>query len=142
MPFVSITRLRLRSWKYLPGLYVETVRAALQALRAGGNLSLSTLRDANNVYWTRTVWTDEAAMRAYMTSGAHRAAMPKFLEWCDEAAVAHWTQQGADAPDWAEAHRRLIAEGRPSKLTHPSPTHLSFEPPPPRVGPGRSYKFK
>ena len=119
MPFVSITRLRLRSWKYLPGLYVETARAALQALRAGGNLSLSTLRDTNNVYWTRTVWTDEAAMRAYMTSGAHRAAMPKFLQWCDEAAVAHWTQRapmrrtgrrriGASSPRGAPRNSRIL----------------------------------
>ena len=41
MPFVSITRLRLRSWKYLPGfLSQHSWRAALQARRAEGNLAI------------------------------------------------------------------------------------------------------
>ena len=65
-------------------------------------------------------------MRAFMTSGVHCAAMPKFLEWCDEATVTHWTQEGAEEPDWMEAHRRLLAEGRPSKINNPSPTHLTL----------------
>jgi hypothetical protein len=142
MPFVSITRLRLRSWKYLPGLLFDSWRAALQARRAEGNLAISTLSDAHRAFWTRSVWTDEAAMRAFMTVGVHRGAMPKFLEWCDEATVTHWMQEGAEEPDWMEAHRRLLAEGRPSRINNPSPTHLRCEPPPPRIGPGRSFKFK
>ena len=42
------------------------------------------------------------------------------MEWCDEAAVAHWTQDSPEPPSWEEAHRRLQESGRPSKVNHPS----------------------
>jgi heme-degrading monooxygenase HmoA len=100
------------------------------------------LRDARNVFWTRSLWTDEAAMKAFMTGGAHRAAMPKLLEWCDEAAIAHWTQESDQEPDWEEAHRRMRGEGRASKVNHPSPAHQSFELPAPRVGRGGSLRLR
>ena len=37
MPFVSITRLRVRSWRYLPGFLIQSFRAARQAKRATGS---------------------------------------------------------------------------------------------------------
>jgi len=81
-----------------------------------------------------TAWEDEAAMRAYRNAGAHRMVMPRLLEWCDEAAVAHWTQTEATLPDWQEAHRRMVAEGRPSKVRHPSPAQESKQIAAPRPG--------
>jgi hypothetical protein len=41
------------------------------------------LADANFAFWTRTLWQDDAAMRAFMVSDAHRKMMPRLLEWCD-----------------------------------------------------------
>jgi quinol monooxygenase YgiN len=76
------------SWRYLPAFTV----AALQARRANGNLAVSLLREADNTFWTRSLWTDEAAMKSFMVSDAHRSIVPKLLEWCDEASVARWTQ--------------------------------------------------
>ncbi len=142
MPFVSITRLRVRSWRYLPAFFVAAFRSALQARRAEGNLAFSILRDARDTFWTRSVWTDEAAMRAFMTTGAHRAAMPKLLEWCDEAAVAHWTQDSDQEPSWEEAHRRMRREGRASKVNHPSEAHRRFDVPAPRVWRGGSLRLR
>ncbi len=136
MPFVSITRLRVRSWRHLPAFFIAAFRSASQARRAKGNLAFSVLREARNTFWTRSLWTDEAAMRAFMTAGAHRAAMPKVLDWCDEASVAHWTQDSAREPSWAEAHWRMQREGRPSKVNDPSEAHRRFELPAPRVGRG------
>jgi hypothetical protein len=46
--------------------------------------------------------------------------MRKLLEWCDEAALVHWTQEDDELPSWTEAHRRMLREGRPSKVNHPS----------------------
>ena len=40
MPFVSITRLRVRSWSYVPAFVVQTLRIARQAARADGNLAV------------------------------------------------------------------------------------------------------
>ena len=46
--------------------------------------------------------------------------MPKLLEWCDEAAVAHWHQESAELPGWDTAERRLAESARVSKVNHPS----------------------
>ncbi|MFN3326443.1 MAG: DUF3291 domain-containing protein [Bryobacteraceae bacterium] len=133
MPFVSITRLRLRSARFLPGFLWFSLLSTLQAKRSPGNLGMSGLRDANLAFWTATLWENEAAMRVFMLSGAHRRAMPKLARWADEAAVAHWTQDCTDLPDWTEAHRRLSTEGCMSKVNHPSPRQLAREIPAPRV---------
>jgi len=65
-------------------------------------------------------------MKAYMLSGAHRRAMRRLLDWCDEAAVVHWTQESAQPPDWLEAHQRMQATGRASKVNHPSEDHRAY----------------
>jgi hypothetical protein len=72
-------------------------------------------------------------MKSFMLSGVHRQAMRKLPDWCDEAAVVHWTQEGNELPTWAEAAARLQREGRRSKVNHPSPAHTAHEFPPPRV---------
>jgi hypothetical protein len=133
MPFISVTRLRVRSRRYLPLFIFYSLLSSRQARRAEGNLGAGLLREANNTFWTRTAWRDEAAMRAFMMSGRHRKSMPKLLDWCDEAAVVHWTQETAELPPWREGHRRMLAEGRRSKVRHPSPAHEAFEIPEPKV---------
>jgi heme-degrading monooxygenase HmoA len=72
MPFVSITRLRVRRWRYLPQFLFQSIRAVRQANRAAGSLAVSVLRDADRAFWSRTVWRDEEAMRSFMQSGVHR----------------------------------------------------------------------
>jgi hypothetical protein len=67
-----------------------------------------------------------------MISGAHRRVMPRLLEWCDEASVAHWLQDSPEPPLWDEAHRRMQGEGRRSKVNNPSEAQQRFEIPPPR----------
>ena len=73
-------------------------------------------------------------MRSYMLAGIHRRAMPRLIDWCDEAAVVHWNEERRDPPDWQAAFGRLLHEGRPSRVAHPSPDHQSFRiaAPPPR----------
>ena len=80
-------------------------------------------------------------MKSYMLSGAHRQAMRKLLDWCDEAAVAHWTQDSAEEPTWQEAHTRLLKIGRLSKVNHPSKAQGEFQIPAPRVAPGGEARF-
>jgi len=64
MPLVSVTRLRVRLWRYLPAFLIQSFRALRQAKRADGNLAASVLRDANFAFWTRSVWTEEALFHA------------------------------------------------------------------------------
>ncbi len=132
MPIVSVTRLRVRSLRYMLPFIVFSLRSAWQAKRAKGNLRTALLNDANQAFWTCTVWTTEEAMKSFMLSGAHRKAMPRLLDWCDEAALVHWSQASDQKPDWQEAHQRLQEEGRRSKVRHPSPAQDKYEIPKPR----------
>jgi heme-degrading monooxygenase HmoA len=133
MAFISITRLRVRSVRYLPQFLWLTFLSHRQAKRSSGCLAVKILRDAGNAYWTSTAWADEAAMRAYISSGAHRRVMPKLKDWCDEAYVTHWEQESAVLPGWQEAHRRMTENGRRSKVNNPSQAHLAFEIPEPKA---------
>ena len=132
MPFISVTRLRVRSLFYLPAFIWQAMGSLRQSQRSRGFLTGRVLHEARNTFWTVTAWDDDAAMNAFRTSGAHREAMPKLLEWCDEASVAHWIQPNAELPSWLEAHRRMVAEGRLSKVNHPSPAQVAKEIPAPR----------
>ena len=142
MPIVSITRLRVRSWYHLPAFALQTLRIALQAKRADGNLATKLLRDRRNVFWTATSWSAETSMKAFMLAKPHGPTMRKLLEWCDEAALIHFTQADAEPPAWAEAHRRILHEGRPSKVNHPSPAHIAHALPEPDAKPTRELRLK
>jgi len=107
MPFVSVTRLRLRSVRFLPAFIFYTLRSQSQAKRADGVLSVKVGNAAQLAFWTLTVWRDEAS-------------------------VTHWNQDSADAPSWAVAHQRMVAEGRLSKVRYPSSTHEQRTFPPPQ----------
>jgi hypothetical protein len=123
MPFVSVTRLRLRGWRFLPQFVWHAQASARQARRAPGHLALDLRREPGNVYWTVSAWASEADMRAFMIAGAHREVMPKLMVWCDEAAVAHREQPDATLPDAAAALQILTAQGRLSKVNFPSAAH-------------------
>jgi heme-degrading monooxygenase HmoA len=131
MAFVSITRLRIRSVRFLPFFAIHALRSLSQAKASRGFLCGSLLPDRKFTFWTMTVWESQQDMRNYILSGPHKKAMPKLLHWCDEASIAHWEQQESTAPTWAEADRRMRTEGRISKVNHPSPSHagLNYETP-------------
>lgn len=142
MVVVSVTRLRVRHWRYLPGFFVQAIRSALQAKSASGNLAVSIVNDTRNTFWTCTAWENEAAIGSFMLSGVHRRVMPRLLKWCDEASVVRWAQDSAQLPLWSEVHRRMQEEGRPSKVAHPSADHLSYKIPAPNVQPRQELRFK
>ena len=133
MPVVSITRLRVRSWRFLPVFLMSAFRSGAQARNAKGNLAVKVLNDRRNTFWTCTCWDSEVSMRAFMLAKPHGREMRKLLEWCDEASLVHWTQDSAEPPSWVEAHRRLQQEGRSSKVNHPSPDHAAFRVQAPRA---------
>lgn len=126
MALISITRLRVRSWRFMPAFAVIALRTGNQVRKAPGNLATGILRDGPRIVWTMSVWDAEASMRAYILEGAHRQAMRKLLEWCDEASVVHWEQAGEELPTWNEAHTRMQNEGRPSKVNHPSEAQRAY----------------
>ena len=133
MVFVSLTRLRVRSIRFLPSFFLDATRSRQQVKKSPGFVAGSLLTDRNWTFWTMTAWDSEESMRAFMTSGAHQKAMPHLLHWCDEASVAHWTQSDATLPSWTEADQRMREGGRPSKVRNPSPQHATLNYQPPRT---------
>ena len=119
MPHISITRLRLRSLRFLPAFLREVETIVAQVKKSAGYQGGGLLLEGRMVFWTRSAWDSLEAMKAFRDSDAHRVSMPKLLEWCDEASVAQW--QGEMSKDWDEIRERMIGEGRMSKVRNPSP---------------------
>jgi hypothetical protein len=126
--------LRLRSIRFVPGFAFHTTRSLRQVRRAAGFRGGAVLPDRSWAFWTMTAWDSQADMRAYMRAGAHGAAMPRLMAWCDEASVVHWEAEDAGLPGWDEADRRMRESGRASKLRYPSAAHAGLEYAAPRLG--------
>lgn len=132
MPFVSVTRLRLRNFLYLVPFMFHAMRSSNQIIKSPGFLKGKTLLDKHLTFWTISLWKEQNDMRAYRIADAHKEAMPKLQQWCDEASVVHWMQESDDIPDWQTSYLRMKSEGRVSKVKHPSPGHTNMDVPPPR----------
>ena len=125
MPVISVTRLRVRSWRYMPGFVVYTIQSQRQLRAAGGFLQGAVGKARGLAFWTTTAWADEASMKRFRDSGWHHGAMRKLLDWCDEASLARWTQETADLPDAPTMVERVRTIGRTSKVRNPTPEHAA-----------------
>ena len=121
MVLVSVTRLRVRSAWYLASFFWRNMKIMRQVQRTSGFLGGRLLVDAKKVFWTLTTWEDGAAVNVFRTQGAHGGVMPKLLDWCDEAALVHWSQMTDVLPSWQEAHYRMMKEGGRRKSGTPLP---------------------
>ncbi len=106
--YVSITGLRLKGPHHMPRFMVHAFRAMNQAQRAPGNLRAET-RSINGVHHTLSVWENEAAMRTYLTAGAHLRAMKAFPAMATGKVVGFSTDR---VPDWTEVHELWRTKGR------------------------------
>ena len=140
--FASVTRLRVRSLRFLPAFLWYTFGAQRQVVRAPGFAGGRLLVDKHRTYWTLTVWASEKDMKKFRGSGAHARVMPKLANWCDEAAYAHWTPASDGVPGWQEAYERLVADAHLSRVIYPTDDHnqRNFAKPrlQPRIGQGLS----
>lgn len=130
----SVTRLRVRSFRYLPAFLWMTFLVQRQTSRAPGFLGGRLLIDNLHTYWTLTVWESEKAMKAFRGSDAHARVMPKLTEWCDEAAYTHWKVDDS-IPEWPDAYNQLVNDSHLSRVTHPSQDHMSQHFSKPRLKP-------
>jgi len=121
MPAISITRLELRGLRFLPSFFLHTSRSQKQLVAAPGYLAGGTMFESLRAYWTVTAWQDADAMKAFRNGGAHMLAMRRLIDICCAAAYAHWQQDTTELPPPDEVHRRMLAQGKLSKVRHPSP---------------------
>lgn len=119
MPHLSITRLRLRRFWFVPAFLRHAQSSITQVRGASGFIMGYTAYERPLAFWTVTIWKDAASKTAYYTSGVHREAMPRLLHWCDEASVASVEIDDTDVSP-SEAARTMKCTGRLSKVRHPS----------------------
>ncbi|RUR39103.1 hypothetical protein [Vreelandella populi] len=125
MAFVSVTRLRIRSLRYIPLFMIYTLKTALQAKRAPGNLGVRLRKTKGLTFWTLTSWHDQQVMSAYRATNPHRNVMPKLKLWCDEASVVNWSQETSVLPNWDYAVTQMLKSGRLSTVDNPSNVQAS-----------------
>jgi hypothetical protein len=121
MVLVSVTRLRVRSFRFVLPFIWYAVRSTLQAKRSPGNIGVRLRKTKQLAFWTLTLWKSDSAMRAFRVASPHRDAMRKLPYWCDEASYAHWNQDDSVMPSWKEAVEKLSVSGELSKVLYPSP---------------------
>src|SRR5215475_3602015 len=120
MPVIVVTRLRLKD----PAIFDEFFASAVDVLA-----------EANNTYWTRTVWQGHDLMDAFVGSEPHLHTMSRIDDWCDEATFVEWEQAAAELPDWQDGYGRLVASGQGPSLTHATEAHHTRDFPAPVLPP-------
>jgi hypothetical protein len=120
---VSVTRLRVRSVRYLLPFVWWTLRVLRQSRRSPGYVSGAATRMRDGSFWTATVWESAGHTRGFRNAEPHEDAMRGIRRWCDEAVYARYATDATTPPAWEEAHHRLIAAPRFTRLDHPSEKH-------------------
>ena len=125
MPFVSVTRLRVKSILYLIPFMRANEASVRELLKSKGLIHGKELIDKNLTFWTVTLWKDETSMREFRGSTSHRNAMQKLPKWCNEASYHHWTQEDLEFPNWPTISAKLFNEGKLSKVRNPSESQIT-----------------
>lgn len=123
--FVSVTRLHLRRWWYLPAFALHALRSRRQVRGSPGFVRGGLAGEPWLGFWTITIWADERSMKGFRNSAAHLKAMPRLSHWCDEASYVHWEQDGDAIPTAQAAFERLGSVGKLSKVRHPTAGHAA-----------------
>ncbi len=123
MYFVSATRLKLKSGFYLPGFMLANQASIKQLCITDGFVSGKELMDKNFTFWTLTLWEKDGDMKSFRNSPAHRKAMQKLPDWCNEATYSHWLQEEPILPKWNRVYERMLKDGIVSKVRNASPQH-------------------
>ncbi len=125
MPFVSVTRLRVKSILYLIPFMRANEASAQELKLSRGLLKGKELIDKKLTFWTITLWEDEESMRGFRSSLSHRNAMQHLPKWCNEASYHHWVQEENEFPEWKTVSEKLFTEGKLSKVRNPSKAQVA-----------------
>ena len=130
MPFVSVTRLRVKSIFFLISFMRANETSAKELKVSKGLLKGKELIDKKLTFWTITLWENEESMKLFRGSSSHRIAMQHLPKWCNEASYHHWVQEEDEFPSWKTISEKLYLEGRLSKVRNPSKAQVENQFPP------------
>ena len=106
--YVSITGLRLKRFWHVARFYRHAIPSFRAARQTPGNLRAE-VKSVGGVRHTLTVWENKAAMRAFLVTKPHLAAMRAFPDIASGKTYGFETE---NVPDWDEALRLWHAHGR------------------------------
>ena len=130
MPFISVTRLRVKSLFFLFS-FIRANEASVKELKSSTSLLMGKeLIDKKLTFWTITLWEDEESMKRFRGSLSHRNAMQNLPKWCSEASYNHWVQEENECPNWTTISDKLYSEGKLSKVRNPSNAQITNQFPP------------
>ncbi len=93
---------------HAPRFWWHAIPSMMQAKSSPGNLKAEA-KTIHGVHHTLTVWTDEAAMRAYLVTGAHLKAMKIFKSVAEGKVIGYLAES---APDWNDIPQIWNEKGR------------------------------
>ncbi len=125
MPFISVTRLRVKSLFYLIPFMRANEASVKEIKKSEGLLKGMELIDKKLTFWTITIWEDESSMKGFRGSSAHRRAMQHLPKWCNEASYHHWVQEENEFPSWTTISEKLFTDGKLSKVRNPSNAQIT-----------------
>jgi Domain of unknown function (DUF3291) len=123
MFYLAMTRLKLKSPRYLIPFWLHTEQVVKQMRASEGFVTGKLMGTLNLSMWTMTLWTSEEALRAFYLSGAHQNVMGKLSEWSSEAVAGHLAVETHQLPSWFEVRTTLCKIGCFAKLAEPSIDH-------------------
>lgn len=106
--WISITGLRLKRPWYLFAFLRYAMPSYRQAVSSSGCL-LAETKHLAGVFHTLTVWDSRESMRGFASSGIHKKAVRAFSRYFTGRILSY---QGTRVPDWEEAHRLCLEQGR------------------------------
>jgi hypothetical protein len=110
----------VRSMIYLPGFILANEASIRSIKKVSGFISGKELVDKGFTFWTVTIWESDEAMKFFRNSNPHKGAMRKLPNWCDEGAYVHWMQEDKVIPGWDFLYKKLMTEGKLTKIKYPS----------------------
>ena len=107
---VVATRLQLRGWRHLRRFFRTNAQVVQQLKTAPGYLRHHLRADFLRLrFYTISMWTDDAAIDAFVRAGSHREAIAVFdaIAVRERSAFVRWKASGLTEVTWQEAVRRL-----------------------------------
>lgn len=123
MAYLSMTRLKLKSPRYLIPFWFHTQRVVKQIKESEGFLQVKLLVTHNLSMWTMTLWASEEALDNFYLIGAHLLVMKKLSEFSSEAMAGHQEIESNELPSWEYVRNELCRIGYLGKLKEPSTDH-------------------
>ncbi len=120
MSYLSMTRLKLKSPRYLIRFWNYNEKIVRQMQTAEGFLQGKLLANYSLAMWTTTLWTSSEALKEFYLNGSHQEVIARISEWSSEAVHFSKYVSTKELPSWQQIGSELAHQGRFQELKQPS----------------------